>query len=395
MSRMTGSTSRVLRVGWLVVVAAIVGACTDEAPPPPPPPPSVQIAEVLQRDVPIYVENIGQTRGSTEIEIRARVEGILDGVHFREGGTVKEGDLLYTIDPKPFEAALAENRGKLAEAQAQFARASQDVARYKPLVAQNAISRQEYETSVALADAAKATAEAARAAVQSAQLDLGYTKIFSPTDGLAGKTEVNPGNLVGRGQNTLLTTISKVDPIRVRASLSERDYLRFARARLNGGDAAKEKSSDLELVLADGSVHDFKGAVVFADRLVDPTTGTLLIEAEFPNPDLLLRPGQYARVRFATETRKGAILVPQRAVAEMQATYSVAVVGADNVATMRTVKPGARVGSLWVIEDGLKPGERVVVEGLQKVRPGITVSPTVVKIQDETAKPVSAASTAE
>jgi len=376
-----------------VVLVMFAAACSEKAPPPPPPPPSVQIAEVLQKDVPIYVENIGQTRGSTEIEIRARVEGILESVDFREGSVVKAGDLLYTIDPKPFEAALAQSKGKLAEAQAQLARANQDVARYKPLIAQNAISRQEYETAVALAKAAQATADAAQAAVTSAELDLGYTKIVSPIDGLAGKTEVNPGNLVGRGQNTLLTTISNIDPIRVRFSLSERDYLRFARAKIDGNGGGG--LPPLELVLADGSLHPFKGNVVFADRLVDPTTGTLLVEAEFPNPDQLIRPGQYARVRFATEVRKGAILVPQRAVSELQATYSVAVVGPDNVANMRTVKPGARIGSWWVIDDGLKPGDRVVVEGLQKVRPGMTVNPTVVQIEDDTAKAASLASSAK
>jgi membrane fusion protein (multidrug efflux system) len=382
--------------GGAVLVAlaacALSAACGEDAPPALPPV-DVQVARVLQRDVPITIENIGQTLGSTEVEVRARSEGFLETVNFKEGSFVAKGDLLYTIDPRNLEATLANAKGQLAARQADLARARQDVARYKPLVALNAIPRQQYDTSVAVENAASAAVDAARALVEDATIDLAYTKIYSPIDGLVGRTEVKPGNLVGRGDNTLLTTVSTVDPIHVRFTISEQDYLRFARAA--DGQNGDQPKRAFELVLADGSVHKEKGTLVFADRLVDPTTGTLMLEATYPNPDRLVRPGQYARVRVAVDERKGAILVPQRAVRELQATYSVAVLGEGDKISMRTVKPGARVDSLWVIESGLAPNETVVVEGLQKVREGIVVKPTVVAIDEKTgAAPAPAATSA-
>jgi membrane fusion protein (multidrug efflux system) len=348
--------------------------------PPPPPPIEVQVAQVLQRDVPILVEEIGQTLGSSEVEVRARVEGFLDTVDYKEGTFVKKGDLLYTIDPQPLEARLARTRGELASSQADLARASQDVARYRPLVALNAIPRQQFEQAVAIENASRAAVDAMLATVRSAELDLGYTRVTSPIDGLAGKTEVKPGNLVGRGETTLLTTISTIDPIHVRFTISETDYLKYARSR--GTRPEAEEENRFELVLGDGSVHLHRGNLVFSDRLVDATTGTLLLEAAFPNPERLLRPGQYARVRAAIDRKKGAILVPQRAVRELQATFTVAVVSPDGKVSIRTVKPGERIGSLWLIESGLAAGESVVVEGLQKVKDGATVSATVVKVDD-------------
>lgn len=378
-ARLPGEAASTLAVVAVVALSSLAAACgKGEAPAPPPP--EVQVATVLVRDLPIYIENIGQTLGSTEVEVRARVEGFLETVDFKEGSFVKKGDLLYTIDPRNLEAAVAKAKGDLAKANADLARASQDVARYKPLVALNAIPRQQYETSVAVESAARAVVDAAAASAANAQIDLNYTKVYSPIDGLAGKTEVKPGNLVGRGANTLLTTVSTIDPIHVRFTISEQDYLKFARA---GGRADKPESEKdrFELILADGFVLHDRGNLVFADRVVDPTTGTLLLEAAFPNSDNLVRPGQYARVRIAVDTKKNAILVPQRAVKELQATYTVAVVK-DGVVTMRSVKPGERVGTLWAIDSGLASGEQVVVEGLQKVREGITVKPTVVTIAD-------------
>lgn len=361
----------------LLVAVCLGAAACGESAPPPPPPVEVQVATVLQRDLPIYVENIGQTLGSQEVEVRARVEGFLETVNFREGTVVKKGDLLYTIDPRNLEAALAQARGQLARAKADLARASQDVARYRPLVAQNAIPRQQFETSVQVESAAKAAVDAAKAAADNAAIDLEYTRIYAPIDGLAGKTEVKPGNLVGRGDNTLLTTISTIDPIHVRFSISERDYLKFARAGKRGDN---DTEGNFELILADGSVHGHRGSLLFADRVVDAATGTLLLEAQFPNPDRLVRPGQYGRVRVPIDEKKGAILVPQRAVRELQATFSVAVVSRDGVVSMRTVQPGARVDSLWAIDSGLAAGEQVVVEGMQKVRDGMNVKPVAVTI---------------
>jgi membrane fusion protein (multidrug efflux system) len=370
----------------LVVVSAfaLLAASCGKKEAPPPPPPEVKAAVVLQKDVPIYVEAIGQTRGSTEIEVRARVEGFLQTVDFKEGNPVRKGQLLYTIDPGPFEAALAQTKGRLAEAEAQLARAHQDVVRYEPLVAKNAISRQEYETAVAVERAAEASVEAARASAKGAELDLGYTRVLAPEDGLAGKTEVYPGTLVGRGQSTLLTHISQVGTIHVRFTIPERDYLYYARRREERGDADGAKLP-FELVLADGSLHPHTGQLVFVDRNVDPQTGTILLEAAFPNPGGIVRPGQYARVRAAVDLKKDAILVPQRAVAELQGLYNVAVVGGDDTIELRNVKPGERIGTLWVIDSGLKAGERVVVEGLQKVRTGVKVKAEVVKIEEGSA----------
>jgi membrane fusion protein, multidrug efflux system len=361
----------------IVFISSIVACEKKEAPPPPPP--EVKVAEVLQKDVPIYVENVGETTGSSDVEVRARVEGFLKTVNFDEGSFVKKGQLLYTIDPSQYQASLATAAGQKAQAQANLTRAQQDVSRYKPLVEINAISRQEYETAVSNAQAASAALDAAKSVEDNARLNLGYTEVLSPIDGLVGKSQVKPGNLVGRGENTLLTTVSEVNSIHVRSNVSERDYLRLARAK----EAMKEPPKDnFELVLADGSVFDHKGNLVFADRAIDPTTGTLGIEAAFPNPEHLLRPGQYARLRVAIDNKPNAILVPQTAVTELQGTYSIAVVGADNKVTLRPVQMGDRVGSLWVVESGLKAGEKIIVEGLQKVRDGVTVTPVTVQIKD-------------
>ncbi len=362
-------------------VAALHAGCGKKQPPPPPPP-EVKAAVVLQKNVPIFIEAIGQTRGSTEIEVRARVEGFLETVNFKEGTPVRKGQLLYTIDPKPFEANLAQAKGTLAQAEADLARAHQDVVRYEPLVAENAISRQQYETAVAVEHAAEAAVEAARAAAQRAEIDLGYTKVVAPESGLIGKTEVYAGTLVGRGQSTLLTRISQVDSIHVRFTIPERDYLYYARRRQERtGHRAPGESLPFELILADGSVHPYSGHLVFVDRNVDPQTGTILLEASFPNPGAVVRPGQYARVRAAVDLKNGAILVPQRAVMELQGTFNVAVVGNDDTVEIRAVRPAERIGNLWVIDSGLKPSERIVVEGLQKVRTGVKVNPTMVTIE--------------
>ena len=282
-------------------------ACEKKEVAPPPPPPQVKVATVLQRDVPIYVENIGETAGASDVEIRARVEGFLETVDFTEGSEVKKNQLLYTIDPKPYQAELAQAEGQLAEAHARLAKAKQDVARYKPLVEVNAISREEYETAIAAQDAAVASMEAAKALAESAKLDLGYTKVYSPIEGLVGKTQVKPGNLVGKGENTLLTVVSEIDSIHVRSNLSERDYLRLARVKSSG-----PSKGTFELVLADGSLHKYKGSLVFADRAIDPSTGTLGIEATFPNPERLLRPGQYARLRAVIDTSRMRFSYPRQ-----------------------------------------------------------------------------------
>lgn len=379
-------------VSFFVLVAC---ACCGKPAPPPPSPPAVKVSAVLERDVPVWVEEIGETRGSEEVEVRARVQGFLQTVSFQEGSHIRKGQLLFTIDPREYETTVDQAEAQLARAQADLVRLEQDVARYKPLVDRNAIPRQQYETAVAQANAGRAAVEAAEATLRGARIDLGYTRIVAPTDGIVGKLEISSGNLVGRGGATLLTTISQVDPIYLRFSISERDYLAFANRRkeaiarlleqgetLEGARAARgPDETPFEMILADGKVHPHRGRLVFADRLVDPTTGTLLMEVSFPNPDSIVRPGQYGRARVAVDVVRGAILVPQKAVSELQGLRSVYVLGEGDKVEVRTVTMGPRVGTLWAVASGLKPTDRVVVEGIQKINPGIVVQPTVVPIE--------------
>jgi len=345
----------------------------------------VTAAEVVVRDQPIYIENIGQTLGAQDVEIRARVEGFLESVNFTEGTYVTSNSLLYTIDDRPFKAALAQAKGMLAQAQAGYDKARRDVNRLQPLLEKNAISRQQYDDALAAQWSAEANVQAAKATAETAEIQLGYTRIFAPIDGLIGKTEVKPGNLVGRGQSTLLTTMSSVDPIHIRISVSERDYLAWRRKYPAVTDEENATRDQFELILSDGYVHANKGTAIFFDREIDPTTGTLLLEVAFPNPERVVRPGQFGRVRLLYETVPGAILVPQRAVQELQANYSVFVVTPDSKVEFRKVTPGHRVGNFYIISSGLKPGEKIVVEGIQKLQNNTPVQVTMTTITDETA----------
>jgi membrane fusion protein, multidrug efflux system len=356
----------------LAIVAGLSVACEKPAPVAPPPT-EVYVTDVVQKDVPVYLELVGQTQGFQDVDIRARVEGFLETVNFREGTLVRMGDLLYEIDRKPLEAILSAAKAELATSQAKLEKAKNDVARYTPLAAKQAVSQQELDNAKADRDAETAQVEAGKAAVEKATLDLSYTRVTSPIDGLVGVTKVKPGNLVGRGESTLLTTISQINPILFRVAATEADYLRFSRRLAPGTATAAPKSNGIQLTLADGSTYGETGRVNLVDRAVDPTTGTLGIQLEYANPGLLLRPGQYGRARLLLDTRAGALLVPQRAVQELQNLTSVAVVDASNKIAFRTVKTGLRVGSLWVIEEGLKPGEKVVTEGLQRIQDGMTV----------------------
>ncbi len=359
---------------WLTVLAmagALCAACEKPAPVAPPPT-EVLVTDVVQKDVPVYLELVGQTKGFQDVDVRARVEGFLETVNFREGSLVRKGDLLYTIDRKPLEAIVAGAKADQATAQARLEKATNDVKRYTPLAAKQAVSQQELDNARAAEDASRSQVEAAKAAVDKATLDLSYTRITSPLDGLVGITQVKPGNLVGRGESTLLTTISQIDPIIFRVAATEADYLRYSK-RQPPKTGASPVASDIQLTLADSSTYAHTGRVSLVDRAVDPTTGTLGLEITFANPDLLLRPGQYGRARLLLDTASGALLVPQRAVQELQNLYSVAIVDASGKVAFRNVKVGQRVGSLWVIEDGIKPGERVVVEGLQRIQDGMTV----------------------
>jgi RND family efflux transporter MFP subunit len=359
-------------------IAALLGACdrgndADKAKQAAaPPPPAVVVAEVVQKTVPIYSEFVAQTDAKETVEIRARVQAFLEAQHFSEGTIVKKDQLLFTLDKREFETKLQQAKAQLEIALAKLGKAETDERRLKPLAERKAVPQQDYDNAAANLLAAKANVQAARADVDAAQLDLSYTMIRSPITGLIGKRLVAPGNLVGKSDATLLDTVSSIDPIRVNATISEAEYLRFfAKAKEQG-----KSSPPLELTLADGSVHPYKGKLVIVDRAVDQKTGTLTFSAEFPNSDGRLRPGQFGRVRAAVETAKDAMLIPKRAVQEIQGMQTVLVVGADNMVALRTIQPGESVGDLLVVREGLKPGERVIIDGIQKARPGSKVNPT-------------------
>jgi len=336
-----------------------------------PPPAAVVVSQVVQRDVPVTKEWIGTTDGNVNAEIRPKVDGYLLRRNYAEGSLVRQGQLLFEIDPRQSQAQLQQSQADLEQAQANLAKAHQDVARFQPLVAQKAISQQELDNALSAERAAKATVDARQAAVHEARLTSNWARVTSPISGIAGVAQQQVGNLVS--PTTVLTTVSQCDPIRVQYPLSETEYLHL-QERIQKNPAA-EKEDNLELVLVDGSVFPHKGHMLFAGRQVDVKTGTISMVALFPNPGNLLRPGQFAKVRAVTEVKKGAILVPQRAVNELQTGYQVAVVGSDDKAEIRTVQVGERVGKLWVIDSGLEPGDRVVVEGYARVKSGAKVNP--------------------
>jgi len=380
-----GKTWPVLAVFlWFVVLFTTAGCEKEKPTAAAPPPPDVLVAEVVQQDVPIYSEWLGTTDGSVNAQIRARVQGYLESRDYREGTVVKTGDLLFTIDARSYQAALDQAKGDLARAEANLGKTQLDVNRYTPLAKEGAISQQELDNAVQSHQANKASVEAARAALKQAELNLEWTQIRSPIDGIAGIAISQIGDLIS--QNTLLTTVSRVDPIKVTFPISEREYLKFA-DRVATAMEAEQRSQPhgppIELVLADGSVYPERGGFALPDREVDLKTGTIIVVSYFPNHKNILRPGLYAKARAVTDTKQGALLVPQRAVQELQGSYRVAVVGADNKVGFRPVKAGARIGNLWVIDEGLNPGERIVAEGLQKVRDGLVVNPKTVPTAPE------------
>lgn len=331
-------------------------------------PPMVEVAEVTRKDVPLYSEWTASTDGLVNATIRAQVQGYLIKRDYNEGDFVRKGQVLFEIDPRTFQAALEQAKGQLAEQQARWGTAKANLERIKPLVEQRAVSKKDYDDAVGAEAATHAQVIALQALVDKVTLDLGFTKITSPIDGIAGIARAQLGNLVGPGSVEELTTVSTVDPIKVYVLMNEQEYLKYVQNGQGHG-----QRMPLQLILADGRVHPHTGSFAFADRQVDIKTGTIKVAALFPNPGNVIRPGQFARVRAQTEVKKGALLVPQRAVMELQAGYQVAVVGPDNKVIMRPVKAGQQIDGLWVIHDGLKPGERVVTEGLQKVKQGTVV----------------------
>jgi membrane fusion protein, multidrug efflux system len=335
--------------------------------------PAVEVVDVVQKDVPIVREWVGSTDGLVNAKINAQVQGYLIKQNYREGSVVKKGQVLFEIDPRSFQAALEQAKGQLAVAEGQLYTAKANLEKIRPLAAVNAVSKKDLDDAIGREASARASVQAAKAAVHKAEIDLSFTKITSPIDGIAGIAKAQLGDLVGSPGGPELTTVSTVDPIKVFVPLSEQEYMRFGReAEVKGN--SESKGHNLELILADGRVFPPKGKVYFADRQVDERTGTIKIATFFPNPGNILRPGQFAKIRALIETQKGALLVPQRAVNELQGRFQVAVVGPDNKVDLRWVKVGERAGPLWVIDEGLKPGERVIVEGIQKVKAGMPVT---------------------
>jgi membrane fusion protein (multidrug efflux system) len=431
--------------GVVLLAAIALFARTRSKKPQAVPPTEVEVVQVEQRDVPIYSEWIGTTEGMVNAEIRAEVSGYLLKQNYTEGSFVRKGQLLFEIDARPFQAALEQAKGKLAQAEGQLGQANSqftqaeaqvgqarsqvsqtqaqleqaeanqlktqlDVNKYRPLREKKAVTQQDLDNAVQANVAALAQVEAAKAGVQTAQaqlqaavaqvgtakatiasakagvksakadvetaqLNLGFTKITSPIDGIAGIAQAQVGNLVGPTTNTL-TTVSTVDPIKVYFTVSEQDYLDYARLHPTQSERREAASQlELKLILSDGTTFPETGRFFVADRQVDPTTGAIRLAGIFPNPNNTLRPGQYGRVRAETSLKEDALVVPQRAVSELQGSYQVAVVGADNKVSIRPVKVGERDGTMWIIDEGLKPGERVVAEGTQRVRPDVVVNP--------------------
>jgi membrane fusion protein (multidrug efflux system) len=327
--------------------------------------------------------------GSEDVEIRARVEGYLISMNFTEGSFVKKGQVLYKIDPQPFQAALSQAQANLATAKAHLDKTNNDVARYKPLAADKAISQQELDNALSAQEAARFQVTAYDAVVDKTKLDLAYTTITAPIDGLIGTTQKKVGSLVGRNENTLLNTISQLNPILFRCAIAEAEYLRFSR-RTEADRESLQKQYGVELILADGTVFPHKGRLDSLERAIDPTTGTLSGQFSFPNPERILRPSQYGKARIVIDVKHDAVTVPQRAVQEVQGLHTLMVVKPDGTVEQRMAKAGDRVGTDWVIESGVKPGEKVIVEGIQKVRPGIKVNAKMEK-SEPSAPPSGAA----
>jgi RND family efflux transporter MFP subunit len=374
--RLVHHVGGVLAAGIAVLLCQ--GCDTSKASTPPPPPPQVGVVEVIQQNVPLSSEWIATLDGYINAQIRPQVSGYLLTRRYREGAAVRKGDVLFEIDRRPFEAALAQARAQLAEADAQREKTELDIKRDTPLAEARAIAQSQLDNDVQANLAAKAAVQSARAAVETATLNLGFTKVTSLIDGVAAIAAAQIGDLVS--PSTLLTTVSQIDPIKAYFAISEQEYLAVA-DRINGTRPGKqpwEAASGLQLVLADGRLYPRTGSFIAADRQVDPTTGTIRIGAAFPNPGNVLRPGQYGRVRATTRTVTNAVLVPQRAVTELQGSYQVKVVGPDNRVAIRPVKIRDRLGNQWLIESGLNPGERVVVEATPAIPDGALVRPTPV-----------------
>ncbi len=370
----------VLRV-WvpLAIIACSSIGCSKEQPPVKQEALAIQVATVQRRDLPLSREFVGRTVGAVDADVRARVQGTLLEQHFEDGTEVQEGQLLYSIDQAPFLAKLAQTLGTLAEAKTKLVQAESDLARIKPLAAIDAVSKRELDMANATKGVAEGAVQAAQAQVDAAQIELGYTKVTAPVSGTIGISKVKVGEVVGSIPNSIvLNIVSKLEPIHVQFSLSEKEYLYFANlARLQGEERKKRQ---LTLVLADGSVHPERGEVVKVDRGIDAASGSITVEAAFPNPGKFLRPGLFAKVTTIAEVRQGVVLVPKAAIKEIQGTYQVYVISGDGAVEQRVIQVGPMSGSLQVVENGLSDGEVIAIEGIQKLRSGMRITPKLVTL---------------
>ncbi len=371
---------------FLCLLSLGLFSCTpkEETEQGPPPPPKVTVYETKARAVPIYQEFVGQVYGFKDIGISARVEGYLEGIHFEEGSPVEKGKLLYTLESQQFEADVAAKMSGVAGAETVKTESKTYLDRIKPLAEEKAVSQSDLDSAVATYEVGISSVKAAKANLRAAKIQLGYTKIYSPISGIIGKTKAKVGDFVGRQPSPIiLNTVSRIDTVLVQFFITESQYLMFMRrhmADVKAGMADETERAELELILSDGSVYAHRGKGDFVNREVDPGTGALLIQASFPNPDELLRPGQFAKVRAEVEVVKDGILIPQRCVMELQGTFSVYVVGAENKIQAKEVKAGPKIESFWLIREGLKAGEKVVYEGLQKVRDKTVVEAKVIDV---------------
>lgn len=345
------------------------------------PPITVPVYQVTAEDIVVKTDFVGQAYGKKDIDIRARVSGFLDAIHFREGSRVQKGELLYEIDPQPFREKVAQQEGRLAQARTQLARTNSDLKRIRPLAQKNAVSQRDLDAAVAAYESAQAEVEAAEAAVRLANIELGYTRITAPISGVIGKSEADISDYVGQFPNpVILNTISEIDSMRVEFFLTEAQFLELMQRR-EQIQVNSEQQVPLELILADGSVHPYTGKVDFLNRQIDRTTGTILLQATFPNPERTLRPGQSVIVRAAAYTIEDGIMVPQRAVTELQGLYTVAVFTPENTVENRRVEVGQKKGNMWVIREGLSPGDKVVLENVMALGTGAELVPELTEFE--------------
>ncbi len=382
---------KLLKVVLLIGFTIILYSCSKKEAPQAIP--NIEVFTVTAQTVPIYHDFVGSIAGRKDIAIRARVAGFLEGIHFNEGSVVKKGQLLYTIESQQYEAQSAAQMSKLAEAKTNLAHAESELARIEPLAKNNAVSQSDLDAAVANYEAAQAMVEAAKANLRAANIQLSYTKVKAPITGIIGKTKAKVGDFVGQSPNpVILNVVSQVDTVLVDFYLTESDYLRLFKEFFANEDSnnikQEKRKNNLQLILSDGTIYKEKGNLRFIDREIDVQTGAILIQASFPNPSGLLRPGLFGKVRSKINVVENGILVPQRCVSELQGTFMVFIVNGENKIEQRKVKLGNTIGSFWLVKEGLQDGDKVVFEGLQKVKTGMTINPVEADTKDLNTKEV-------